>query len=355
MEIQGVYQPLVHDGEIWRKSRCLQHEDAINQQIFDCLKAQGFNPTDHFRIWNRGDQRVIVCLVDDLLSCSQDYHSDLPYIFDSNTTVITDNRVLCPTLYRVIQVPESFFGIYSYVPEPQEWKPDRLFAFNINRIDHRRVSLLLDLAWRISLDLGYVNFNCQKRSGIPGKTQQSLASLEEFWKEMGDQTHQKFQTVYEKLSTKLPLINYDINFELVPLRSFINIVVESYSSDNNISLSEKIFRALVTPSPWTVYSGRYTVAYLESLGFDCMRDLVGHNHYDRLKEIEEKTRIFNWKSLEVAKALQLNDIETVKERCQQASLHNQKILADMSQRWNTEFPNWLDTLPSLLAREPSLR
>jgi hypothetical protein len=353
MNLVDTHEQYIYNCEIWKKTQCLNKEEQINQTIFDCLASQGFGATDHFRIWSRGSQKVIVCLVDDLLSCSTDYHSDLPYIFDANTTVITDNCVTCPTQYKIISLPKSFFGIYSYQPDCNAWSPDRLFSFTVNRIDYRRFKLMLDLAWRQGLDQGYVNFNCLKRLGYSGGYEQSSAPFVEIWEQLPEADQQRFVRVYQMLQPLMPLKNYELEFDQVLLHSYLNMVVESYSSDNNISVSEKIFRSLVTPAPWTVYSGRYTVAWLESLGFDCMRDMIDHNHYDRLKEVEDKIRTFNWKSLEIAKHLQSMPIEQVRERCQQASTHNQNILSSMQQQWHTDFKSWIETLPSQLAQRPT--
>ena len=91
MKIYDIHQQHIYSGEIWQKSDCLGREELINQQIFDCLTELNFSPTDHRRFWTQGDRQVIVCLVDDILSCSIDYHNDLPYTFGRNTTVITDN------------------------------------------------------------------------------------------------------------------------------------------------------------------------------------------------------------------------------------------------------------------------
>jgi hypothetical protein len=92
------------------------------------------------------------------------------------------------------------------------------------------------------------------------------------------------------------------------------------------------------------------VAYFESLGFDCMSDIINHNHYDQLKEVEDKLKIFNWISLEFVKSLKEIGVEAIQQRCLQASKHNQQILADMSQRWPADFSNYLDTLTKQLAR-----
>lgn len=348
MNLVDVHEQYIYDGEIWQKSLCLQKEQQIHQNIATVLCNQGFEPTDHFRIFQRGKQRVVLCLVDDLLSCSTDYHSDLPYIFDSNTTVITDNHVLCPTQYRVISLPASFFGIYFYQPQQQTWAPDRLFSFLVNRIDYRRVKIMLDLAWRQPLDQGYVNFNCLKRLPNWGGYEQSAAPFVEIWEQLLETDKQKFSATFERLQPLMPLKNYELDFDQVSMHSYLNIVVESYSSDNNISVSEKIFRSLVTPAPWTVYSGRYTVAWLESLGFDCMHDVVDHNHYDRLKEVEDKIRVFNWKSLEIAKTLKSMNVEQVQQRCLQASKHNQNLLNSMQQSWSKDFDLWLQDLPNQL-------
>lgn len=338
------YTREIFSGEIWKKSRCLEHEHQINQCIFDLLRSQEFKKTDHFRIWKKDHQTVIVCLVDDIRSCSTDYHTDLPYVFDQHTTILTDNYITCPTLFRVIDIPKSFFGIYNYVPASQSWSPDRDFAFQVNRIDTRRFKLVIDLCWRSHSHTGYINFNCEDRVNIElTKTQ----AFEQFLSSLGP-AEQKYLSTYERIRTQVPIKNYDIEFDLVPYRIWLNIIVETYSSDTVVSVSEKIFRALVTPAPWTVYSGRYTVARLESLGFDCMSDIIDHNHYDRLKEVENKIPVFNWKSLEIVNHLKQLGETTVRERCIQASQHNQKILQKMSQSWPADFSNWIDTLPSLL-------
>jgi hypothetical protein len=339
-------QSNIHSGEIWTKSDCLAYEEHTNQRIFNKLETLNFQPTDHNRIWKKDNQTVIVCLVDDVRSCSTDYHADLPYLFDQNTVVITDNHLTCPSIFPVINTPTSFFGIYSFTPEQQSWTPDRDFGFQVNRIDSRRFQLMVDLAWRTRLDLGYINFNCEDRANQQLSPQQAFA---QYWFNI-EPEDQKYLGSYEKIAPMMPLKNYEFDFDSIPYRVWINIIVETYSSDNVISVSEKIFRALITPAPWTTYSGRYTVAYLESLGFDCMSDIIDHNHYDRLKEVEGKLRVFNWKSLEIVKHLKALGVDTVRQRCLEASEHNQQLLKTMKQQWPDEFFNWVDTLPSQLAK-----
>lgn len=339
------YTGEMHDtGEIWLKSQCLQHEDRTNRRIFEALSKLGYTEVD-FRKWKKDNKTVVVCLVDDIRSCSTDYEVDMPYLFDANTTVITDNQVLCPTVFKVINLPKSFYGIYSYKYGSNSWDPTRDFSFSINRTDFRRFFLMLDLTWRVGLDRGHVNFNGVYR----GSTQLSpLEACQLFWKDIGDQQQKHFERPYELITNNLPFKNYTIHFDEIFSRSWINLNVETYSSDDVVSISEKVFRCLVVPAPWTVYSGRYTVAYLESLGFDCMGDMIDHNHYDKLKEAENKISIYNWHSLEQLPRLKEQRIDYVRQRCLDASKHNQKILAEMRNNFSKDFDSWIDDLSNQL-------
>lgn len=334
------YNSLIYLSEVWTKTACLEKENQINHLIFNCLEQQGYSKTDHFRIFSKDNKTAIVSLVDDFRSCSKNYDADLPYLFDRNTTVITDNHVTCPTIFPIIKLPVSFFGIYSYSPDNQIWQPDRDFAFQVNRVDSGRFKLMVDLAWRTRLDSGYINFNCEDHSH---REYTAAESFGQHWKSFG-QDDQKYHSIADKLIAKMPFKNYDIDFDQVPYRSWMNIVVETYRSDATIALSEKIFRSLVTPAPWTVYSGRYTVAYLESLGFDCMIDIIDHNHYDCLKESEQKQNIFNWKSLEIVKQLKELGADFVRARCLQASKANQQLLKAFQNRWPNDVTQWISNL-----------
>jgi hypothetical protein len=101
--------------------------------------------------------------------------------------------------------------------------------------------------------------------------------------------------------------------------------------------------------PWTCYAGRYGIAYLESLGFDCVSDLIDHNHYDRLKEVENKTGIFVWKSLQVVKDMRTADFDTVSTRLQQAATYNRELLNLYQRRWSQEFAQWQQVYLAQLA------
>jgi hypothetical protein len=136
----------------------------------------------------------------------------------------------------------------------------------------------------------------------------------------------------------------------VHLHAWLNIVVETYSGDTVIALSEKLFRALVTPVPWAVYGGKYTVAYLRQLGFDVLDDLIQHR-YDY--ELENNTGTFGDKMVDFVREAH-DAVESFKQmpwdklsqRCQSAAAHNQKLLANMQSNWPDDFARWLPGLVS---------
>lgn len=344
----------LYDQGIWTKCHCLSKEREIFGQIVQVVRKQGFQPVsrDH-RLWRREHQNIVICLVDDIVSVAGDYDIDMPYLFDRNTLVITDNYISCPTVFDRMILPQSFCGIYQHEID-QVWQPDRGYCFSVNRIDDRRFRLMLELALRVPLPEGYVNFNCQKDffpDGYVPSYHELQSNFQKSQADLTDQDKQKYRGSFHMLSEIMPYKNYDIDHEEIHTRSWCNFVVESYGSDTTVAFSEKIFRALLLPVPWTLYGGSYAVAYLESMGFDCMSDLINHNHYDRLKEIEDKVRIYIWFSLKFMREAQQMDQQNLLSRCQTAALHNRRRLIDFQNRWPSDFQNWLNQLEHKLSSQ----
>lgn len=349
MNVDPFTGQLIHHHGVWTQTNCLAREQAIMLDIVKMVEHKGYRQSDtNRRMWTKGHRKIIVCLVDDLRSASQDYETDTPYLWDSNTLVITDNYIACPTLYEVLSVPKSFFGIYHHAGD-QSWQPDRSFCFSVNRLDDRRLRLMLELAKRAHLSEGYINFNCQTEylpdSIIPDHAQLK-ANFDAAFGRLSDQDAEKYQWSFNLLSGIVPYRNYDCEHEQIHVRSRCNIVVESYGSDNTVAFSEKIFRALLVPSPWTLYGGHYAVAYLESLGFDCLRDVINHNHYDQLKEIEDKAHVFIWFSLKFAREA---DQSWLAERCRKAAWQNQQLLNHFREQWPEDWSRWLSQLEDRLS------
>jgi hypothetical protein len=83
------------------------------------------------------------------------------------------------------------------------------------------------------------------------------------------------------------------------------------------------------------------VAYLESLGFDCMSDMIDHNHYDKLKVVENRIGIFVWKSItDVSKVLMNGNQDQIRTRCLKAATYNRELLKLYKNNWDAEFEQW---------------
>lgn len=336
----------IHSGEIWLKSQCKTKEEQLVQSIYACLQQhnyQNVNVLSHTRsVWQRGSQKIVVSVVDDIWDCAENRSAETPYLFDSNTKIITDNFLNCPSVYQLLPLPASFYGIYSYTPDNTQWMPERDYTFAVNRQDYKRMEILLELYQNLGFNAGHVNFNCRS-AGHRGfepeeERRQEFLNLAEM-----HASTQKIHNAFVELAKIVPIKNHSIDHDTAFLRSWVSVIVETYSSDNVISVSEKIFRALVTPAPWVAYAGRYTVARLRALGFDVLDDIVDHRH-DRLLEAQYKKQEFVIAAKNTIAHLKTQDLQTTTARCWAAAQHNQALLSKLAAAWEQEQHTWLEKL-----------
>ena len=344
----------IHDGEIFQQSRCIWHENIMMDFFRSQLTQLGYHSvSESNKVWARGSQQVVVCLADDVFTCKPwDQPSTMPDAWDTNTTVITDNTITCATQYQVCQLPDSYFGIYSYTPELSDWTPERRFNFSVNRLDAKRLMLFLELTTRtlypnsriFDLERDLVNFNCWHWGS---KNDSPAAFRASFSKEFGhvpDVLQAVYRSAFEHMAPLMPYRNHEYSVEQSHVQAWLNMVIETYSSDTCIALSEKTFRALVTPVPFMVYAGRYTTARLTQMGFDLMPDLVKHrtdfNLEKQTGEFGDRMVDFVRDGHESVEAMKQLPFEQVQLRTQQAASHNQQQLAKMKQTWPADFAQW---------------
>lgn len=338
----------IYSGEIFQKSQCIWHENTILDFLRSTLRNLGYSSQDSSnKVWARGNRTVVVCLVDDFSTCSTAYSTPLPYLFDRNTVVITDNRINVPTQYQVCQLPVSFYGIYSHEPEHDQWQPNRRLNFAVNRLDSKRLLMFLEHQLRTEYqppDIDYVNFNCWAWDGNNSNAEGSQDNFNRYYANLEEQYHAVYDTTYQRIKDQQPYRNHDLSQEQVHVSAWMNMVMETYSSDNNIALSEKAFRAMCLPAPWMLYSGRHTVAYLNSLRFDTLQDITTHK-YDSM--IENKTAAYGdkmvdflFEAAENVEKLQTMDRNELDTRLQQAAKNNQEMLSWMRRSWPREFAAW---------------
>ena len=335
-----------YQSEIFVKSQCLDLEYSLIEELRSALTSAGYYSTDQRRfIWQRDQQRVWLAIVDDIESISVDWHEDFLGTLTHDDTVITDNFITRPVRARIIPLPNSWFGIYAYEPAPVTDTPDRDYTLAINRIDSVRATILLEMQqWRhLSGTQGYVNFNCANHD-----TDQTTEQKRELWHRAVEDIRTWHEGRYDQamadIPTLIPFRNHDLEIDAVMQQGMLNMIVETYSSDYTVAISEKIFRALVTPRPWTVFGGIWTVERLEQLGFDCLRDIVLHKT-DPLKSNEHKIREYVRNSADHWKQLVWSEIQ---DRCTQAAQHNQQRLAEMRQQWTVDRPGFVDHVRSLV-------
>lgn len=337
----------IYDGHIFKHSECIWHENNLLDFFRSNLKSLGYSSiSDSNKVWRRGNKTVVVCLVDDYTTCSERYDVTLPYIFDSNTVVITDTHVQVPTQYTVCKLPTSFFGIYAHQTD-QVWNPSRRFTLGINRLDAKRLLLFLELQLRSvshATETDHLNFNSWRWGGNNDTVSGLTDNLAAQYQELEPQFHAIYNDTFDSIKDQVPYRNHSLSQEAAHVSSWLNIVMETYSSDNTIALSEKIFRAICLPAPWMVYAGRNTVAYLHSLGFDTLQDVITHR-YDNM--IENRTAAYGDKMVDflfegtdnVAMLQSMSSTE-LQARCQSAAVTNQQRLADLRQQWPQDFATW---------------
>ena len=117
-------------GEIFRQSHCMYHEHAMVYLFSSLLMSMGYQKIPgSARGWSRGSQKVIVCLADDFGVNRNDRSLPPEKWFDADTTIVTDNHMPFATNYQILKLTSSYFGVYSYVPKDQHWKPGKRFNF----------------------------------------------------------------------------------------------------------------------------------------------------------------------------------------------------------------------------------
>jgi hypothetical protein len=359
--MENQYKSIYDDG-IFAQSQCIWHENILLDFLRSNLISCGYVAvTDNNKIWMRDGKRVVVCLVDDIISCSLGHQSLIPYLFDQDTVVITDNWINCPTQYHVARLPDSFFGIYCHDPVHQDWQPKRRFNLAVNRLDSKRLWLFLELMQRSQLQdqpelVDFVNFNCWLWTGNNKNDQDAK---ENFRDEFGRLSHTSehlpdtYEHTFQTWAERMPYRNHDLDHEQVHVSAWLNMVPETYSSDNVVALSEKTFRALSVPVPWMLYSGRNSVARLSSMGFDVLSDVVGHR-YDSMIELHtarygDKIVDFVFEASDTVSAMQQLDFDQLQHRCKQAADHNINLLQQYRRAWPGDFAQWWQSVVTMIA------
>jgi hypothetical protein len=339
-----------HLGEIFQQSNCIYHEHAVVHLCSSVLMNMGYQKiAGSARGWSQGSRKVIVCLADDFGVNRSDWSAPPSSWFDDNTTIITDNHMPFATNYQILQLPTSYFGVFNYVPEDQDWQPTRRFNFSVNRLDNQRQLILLELIKQSGgvdqvQQLDHVNFNARSL-GNEHTAEDAQRSFVHCWTQLNQLHGTEYADLFAQALSCIPIRNHSITVEQAQVGAYLNLVIETYAGDASIAFSEKIFRALVTPAPWAVFSAKHAVNYLKTLGFDVLDDVVDHT-YDSLTQDDTMYghgKISSFIKLNIQNYYDIKQLDQHRLflRCQAAATHNQQLLAKMQQQWPLEFAQWL--------------
>jgi hypothetical protein len=333
-------------GEIFQQSQCMYHEHAVVHLLSSMLINMGYQKiVNSARGWSRGSQKVIGVNRDDWSLPPEKW-------FDADTTIVTDNHMPFATNYQILKLPSSYFGVFSYVPKDQHWKPVKRFNFSVNRLDSQRQLILLELIKQSGgidqiTQLDHVNFNARAQ-GNEHTTEDARGSFAQCWTQLNQLYNTEYADWFAQTLPHIPVRNHTLTVEQAQTGAYLNLVIETYAGDATVAFSEKIFRALVTPAPWAVFSAKHAVNYLKTLGFDVLDDVVDHG-YDSLTQSNTMYghgKISEFVKLNIQNCHNITHLDQSKlaERCRTAAAHNQQLLAKMQREWPGDFAQWLSKM-----------
>jgi hypothetical protein len=277
--------------------------------------------TDKIWISEPREKQTVKTLVEHVQSCGytiakqDDNNFGYPYVFtkDNKTLacrlvdlvedadiVITDNHLLQPTGAKRISVLPEFWGQWHFEPEYEDRNSSISYNCFMNRERGDRDRVFALLKQRNILDKGLVSY----------------------------------------LDRDYDTVNRHGTLEQCIIDTNVSLILETYTRDDAIVFSEKIFRAIQLPRPWLLYCSPFSIELLRSHGFDVLDDMVDttydteKNHWMRLDIILDQLETF------IDRQYTRSDYE----RFKQAATHNQQLLASLLHSW----PEKLKTVMSCL-------
>lgn len=284
-------QKKIAQEQIWSY---LKQEQAINQ-IFE--QAIGERNTVAYKI------------VDSLFL-------DSPAARSESKLIVTDNIPIGQqTCGKLEALYPEYWHVYVYHPRYQERPAQYGYNCFMNRICPERGLTFHELQSRNLLSKGLVSFNCLR----PGNSSATPEDLAQYGNPHNNLTHSLEQSIID---------------------SNISLVLETYSSDDHIVFSEKIFRVLQMPRPWLLYCSPGSVHHLRKYGFDVLDDYVNHDydhepsHHVRLINLIDQMETFVDQHWIAADYL----------RFAQAAQHNQNLLVQFQQHWPDKLQKVLEEI-----------
>jgi hypothetical protein len=308
--------------EIEWESRWIQLKSSIFKWRDDtnrCLDSQGSNA--HVLLY-----LIDAANVDEIKHLAAKYQR--LHVVSEQNLVIDCANVLMHTL------PFDFYGIFHRPFFPKTTVIQRDFNCFLNRTDPIRQSWFYLLYHRNLLDKGYVSFNMHQK---PCLWYPSINALETF-----DYYHattlSSFDDIKEDIKKIVPYKNFVDEDNLLPiiLSTKFSIIVETYFERTDCKVfSEKTWRAIQLPRPWLLFAATGCVEKLRQMGFDVFDDYVDHSYdvYDTAENcVARQEGILS----ESVRLTQLKITDEILEDWNHKSKHNQKIMAQWAESWQSK-------------------
>jgi hypothetical protein len=260
--------------------------------------------------------------------------------------VLITNSVLSPGMLdtdRYESLPASFYHLYYlYFGDTfEECAIEKDYNCFIARMDPVRQSWLYQLVRRNIFERGYVSFKMDLSRHIQNGECDSNATPAQVFEDQFEKYCKNFQTEHDQVRHLLPYRNFDDTYGLEPIvmKSKFSIILETYFETHDpITFSEKIFRGLLFPRPWLLFSTQGSVGYLRSIGFDVLDDVVDHSYDSEAFFIQRQTMILD----QAQRLCDLDMTPDLRQRFTQAAVHNRNLVREFNESWPQDLEVCID-------------
>lgn len=321
--------------QIWS---CVTKENLINDTIKKTILQQNFIPNNYPFVYTKANTSISSRTVDSLF-----LHDPDSWNRQAPNLIITDNIVTRPLAGNISYLVPEFWHIYhckfQYIDRPATWS----YSCFLNRISGDRSIMFYELIRRNILDKGLVSFNCW----MPGNNRAAADtydySIDNYNWQYTQAELQRYEREHHIGLNLIPYNNIQVELEQAIVDSNVSVILETYISDDHITFSEKIFRALQLPRPWLLYCSPRSVEYLQYYGFDVLDDYVDHSYDATLQHHQRLGKIIDQLSAFIDRRYTEKDYM----RFNQAAIHNQTLLKQFIIKWPEKFNNVLEEIKQL--------
>jgi hypothetical protein len=276
-------------------------------------------------IHNVCDKKILVNLVHNLRH------------IDSDDVLVTD-VVTSNHSGPVLKLYPEVFGIYHTDFDYKDQLPTKKFNCFIHRACPFRQSWFYQFVRRKLLDLGHVSYWAHDRWNRFSST--------DYYNFLYNQNNQIFYEEHIQFQDKIPFKNFDFSLEHAIIDSEKTLILETFFEPNDqIALSEKIWRSIQLPRPWLLFSSMHAVKNLREWGFDVFDDVIDHSYDNEPDVIRRQVMILDQLTIPIT-----YNPDTLKIFEQRAN-HNRQQLQNYQKLWPVKYEKIISNLIKITNNE----